>query len=161
VTRWGDGWSDIVTQRRPQDIDTQSGLWSRKRFADARLAQTVVVAHGSTAVGESIALLLNLAGFVAFSIRDIASIEIMLQYWKPGAVLVDTRLCGESDFRFVREAANDPAFGATLFLAMTSVMPEESPEAIKDIGFDGLCRKPCPVWKLADMLHVHFAQCPP
>jgi DNA-binding NtrC family response regulator len=117
----------------------------------------VVVVDADIAVGESIALLLRLKGFSAIHMQHVASVELMLEHWKPQALLVDTRLGKRSDFRFVRNAASDPAFCSTLMGAMTNITPVELPETISRIGFDGLCRRPCPVWRLADLLNVYFA----
>ena len=91
--------------------------------------------------------------------RNIASIETMLlHYWKPEAIFVDTRLGRLSNFRFVRAAAGDPAFHSTLIFAMTSAVSDELPETMKEIGFDGLCRKRCPVWRLAEMLNARITR---
>ncbi|WCM22573.1 response regulator [Paraburkholderia bryophila] len=141
-----------MTRRPPHDHEIQFGLWNRKRAAHADARKTVVVAHASTAVGEATALLLSLEGFSAVHTRDVDCIETMLRYWKPEAIFVDTRLGRLSDFRFVRAAAGNPTFRSTLIFAMTSAVSDESAETMKEIGFDGLCRKPCPVWVLAEIL---------
>jgi hypothetical protein len=83
------------------------------------------------------------------------NLELMREHWKPHALLIDTRLCHADNFCFVRRAAHDD-FQSVLLLAMTNVYPEETPGDMKRIGFDGLCRRPCPVWKLGDVLEGHF-----
>jgi DNA-binding NarL/FixJ family response regulator len=105
-------------------------------------------------------LLLRLKGFVAVVTSTMASLELMLEHWKPRALLIDTRLCQVDDFRFVRHAARDAAFSSVLIVAMTNVFPEETPRDMMQIGFDGLCRRPCPVWRLADLLEGHFHASP-
>lgn len=131
-------------------------MWRLKRPLRTVDSQSVVVAHTNIAVGESIALLLRLKGFVAVATSTMENLELMLEHWKPRALLIDTRLCVADDFRFVRHAASDDAFNNVLIVAMTNIFPLETSHDIKRIGFDGLCRRPCPVWKLADVLEGHF-----
>jgi hypothetical protein len=88
------------------------------------------------------------------------NLELMLEHWKPRALLIDTRLCHADDFRFVRHAARNATFSGILVVAMTNIFPEETPRYIRRIGFDGLCRRPCPVWRLADVLEGHLRPSP-
>lgn len=145
-------------QRAPHDDESQFALWSRKRFLLAGDGGSVVVAHADRPVGESIALLLRLKGFAAVHACDMDSVALMMEHWKPRALLIDTRLGRQDNFQFVRATAEDPAFCSMLLVAMTEALREESPETIRGIGFDGLCRRPCPVWQLAEMLSDHFRQ---
>lgn len=141
-----------MSQRPPHDDEAQFALWNDKRPGTAVDAQSVVVAHRDIPVGESVALLLRLKGFAAVATPTLDRLQLMLEHWKPGALLIDTRLCGEDDFQFVRDAVANPAFRGVLIVAMTNVFPEETPSNIRRIGFDGLCRRPCPVWRLAEVL---------
>jgi CheY-like chemotaxis protein len=145
-----------MTRRPPHEDERQFALWSPKRPVTAVDSQSVVVAHADVSVGESIALLLRLKGFVAVATSTMENLGLMLEHWKPCALLIDTRLCRADDFRFVRHAVTDPAFGSVLIVAMTNIFPTETPRDMKRIGFDGLCRRPCPVWRLADALAAHF-----
>jgi DNA-binding response OmpR family regulator len=149
-----------MTRRPPHEDERQFALWHSKRTPGEVDSQGVVVAHADISVGESVALLLRLKGFVAVSTSTMENFTLMLEYWKPRAVLIDTRLCHADDFRFVREAAQDDEFRSVLMIAMTKAFPEETPHDMKQIGFDGLCRRPCPVWKLADMLDGVFRRSP-
>ncbi|MFM0086762.1 response regulator receiver protein [Paraburkholderia sediminicola] len=146
-----------ITQRPPHEDEGQFALWHLKSAISAVNSQSVVVAHPEISVGESIALLLRLKGFVAIARSSMEDLELMLEHWKPRALLIDTRLCHADDFRFVRHAASDPAFSGVVIVAMTNVFPEETARDIRQIGFDGLCRRPCPVWRLADVLEGHFS----
>jgi DNA-binding response OmpR family regulator len=146
-----------MTQRPPHDDEGQSALWHLKRSTSAVDANSVVVAHAEVSVGESIALLLRLKGFVAVATSTLKNVELMLEHWKPRALLIDTRLCHADNFCFVRRATQDHHFKSVLILALTNVCPEETTGDMKRIGFDGLCRRPCPVWKLADLLHGTYS----
>lgn len=144
-----------MTQRPPHEDEGLFALWREKRPVSAVDSQSVVVAHAEISVGESIALLLRLKGFVAVATSTMENLELMLEHWKPRALLIDTRLCHADDFRFVRHAASDAAFSGVLIVAMTNTFREETPRDMRQIGFDGLCRRPCPVWRLADVLKGH------
>ena len=148
--------SRAMSQRPPHEDEGQFAVWRAKRSSSRIDSRSVVVAHADVPAGESIALLLRLKGFVSVATSTIENLELMLGHWKPRALLIDTRLCRAQGFRFVRKAARDPAFNAVLLVAMTNVFPPESPGDIREAGFDGLCRRPCPVWRLADMLESHF-----
>nr|WKF60861.1 hypothetical protein HUO10_005383 [Paraburkholderia busanensis] len=141
-----------MSQRPPHDDETEYALWQSKPKAGRVDAHSVVIAHSDLCIGESIALLLRLKGFVAVSARDIESLELMIEHWKPRAMIIDTRLCLADDFQFVRRASADVAFKRVLIIAMTSRTVEESPRNMRAVGFDGLCRRPCPLWRLSDML---------
>lgn len=142
-----------MTQRPSHEDETQFALWNYKRTADTLDAPSVMVAHADIGVGESIALLLRLKGLTAVCAADVDALQLMLEHWKPRALLFDTRLGQNDDFRLIRDAAKDPAFANVLIIAMTNIWPGDSPATIRSYGFDGLCRRPCPVWKLADMLN--------
>lgn len=149
-----------MTLRPPHEDEGQFALWRAKCPLSEVDSHSVVVAHAEISVGESIALLLRLQGFVAVATASMENLALMLEHWKPRALLIDTRLCQTDDFRFVRSAANEDDFRNVLIIAMTNVFPTETPSDMKQIGFDGLCRRPCPVWKLADVLGEHFRPTP-
>lgn len=137
-------------QRVTQE-EGQFAVWNHKRAAARLETPSVMVAHADIAAGESIALLLRLKGLTAVCTRDLDALQLMLAHWKPRALLFDTRLGRSSDFRLIRDAAKDPAFANVLIIAMTHVWPYASPDEVRDLGFDGLCRRLCPVWQLADV----------
>ncbi|WP_310134368.1 response regulator receiver protein [Paraburkholderia terricola] len=131
-------------------------MWRQKRLTGAVDSESVVVAHADVPVGESITLLLRLEGFAAVATPTMEQLDLMLEHWKPRVLLIDTRLCHADDFRFVRRAASDAAFSSVLLVAMTNVLPEERASYIRQIGFDGLVRRPCEVWRIADLLDGLF-----
>ncbi|RKE37476.1 hypothetical protein B0G76_3731 [Paraburkholderia sp. BL23I1N1] len=141
-----------MTQQPPHEDEGQFALWRLKRPTSAVDSQSVIVAHAEKSVGESIALLLRLKGFIAVATSTMENLELMLEHWMPRALLIDTHLCHADDFRLVRQAAIDAAFSGVLMIALTDVSPEETPNDMRRVGFDGLCCRPCPVWRLVDML---------
>lgn len=133
--------------------DSQFALWNHKRSTCRVDAPTVMVAHADIAAGEAIALLLRLKGLTAVCTRDLDALQLMLAHWRPRALLFDTRLGKNNDFRLIRDAAKNPAFANVLMIAMTHAWPYDSPAEVRDLGFDGLCRRLCPVWQLADVFN--------
>jgi DNA-binding response OmpR family regulator len=127
-----------MTQRPPHDDDGRSALWHEKLSPGMVDSQSVVVAHADVQVGESIALLLRMKGFVAIATSTMEQLELMIEYWRPRALLLDTCLCHADDFRFIRHAAEDAAFRSVLIITMTNICPAESPQEMRRIGFDGL-----------------------
>jgi DNA-binding response OmpR family regulator len=149
-----------MTHRPAHEDEGQFAVWRLKQSSSAVDSRSVVVAHMEVPLGDWMALLLRLKGFVAVATSTMENLELMLEYWKPRALLIDTRLCRPNDFQFVRRAAGNPAFSRVLIVAMTNIFPRETPADIKQAGFDGLFRRPCPVWRLADMLEAHFRPAP-
>ncbi|MBK3787270.1 response regulator receiver protein, partial [Paraburkholderia aspalathi] len=135
-----------MTGRHALENESQFALWNPKRLPTTPLVRSVVVAHGDIAIGESIALLLRLKGFAAAAARDMEFVESTLLHWMPRALLIDTRLCRQNNFRFIRDAASSPSFHSVLIVALSQACREMSPAEIRRVGFDGLCRKPCPLW---------------
>lgn len=144
-----------MSQRPSHDDQSQFALWNRKE-ARAQGTRTVIVAHADAAIGESLALLLKLKGFAAVTAKGLDEVALMLTYWKPQAIFIDTRLGHASGFALVRAVAHDKAYAHILIVAMSNIVTEDSLQEMKDAGFDGLCRRPCPVWRLTDMLGEFF-----
>lgn len=82
-----------MTQRSPHDSTTRFVLWNRKHAHCASGPASVVVAHADRAIGESIALLLQLRGFAAVTATGLPTVRLMLDYWSPDALFLDSRPC--------------------------------------------------------------------
>jgi DNA-binding NtrC family response regulator len=146
-----------VSHRPPHDDELIFSIWNRKRSPLVETTPpTVLVAHSDLAVGESIAVLLRCEGFSAIHCNDANAVRLMLECWTPGAVLIDTRMDRANSLGFVQDISRHPGFANVLLVAMTRIFIAETPGQMKQLGYDGLCRTPCPVWKLADMLRDHF-----
>ncbi|WP_144108183.1 response regulator [Paraburkholderia sp. BCC1886] len=142
-----------MSQRLPHEDENWFAVWEPKRILTASDSRTVVIAHPDIPVAETMALLLRLRGFSTIASASMDNLELMLGYWKPGALMIDTRMCRHNDFEFIRRCVRNGFFDGVLLIALTRIWPEEDPQELRRIGFGGLCRRPCPLWKLADMLH--------
>jgi hypothetical protein len=40
---------------------------------------------------------------------------------------------------------------------MSGFLPEEPMDLLKEAGYDGLSRRPCPMWQIADLLDSFYA----
>jgi DNA-binding NtrC family response regulator len=147
-----------VTRRVSLDDETEFAIWKRRSAADARQSRRVLIGHRDKAIGESLVLLLSLKGYDAIYAADLIKMQSFLKWWKPHAVLLDTRLDSVSSYEFMRTARAERSNADVLMLAMSNVWPLDPIGLLKDAGFDGHCRRPCSLWRVADILENHFAQ---
>lgn len=132
-------------------------LWNPKRSPTRLSARRVAIAHRDVAIGDSFSLLLGLKGVSAQCVVTLPLLSMLIDQWNPQALLIDTRLVAGSDSAFVRTLQADPAHRGTLLMAMSNFLPEDSADDLRDAGFDGHCRRPCPMWRMADLLANYFA----
>jgi DNA-binding NtrC family response regulator len=147
-----------VTRRVSLDDETEFAIWKRRSAADATQSRRVLIGHRDKAIGESLVLLLSLKGYDAIYAADLIKMQSFLKWWKPHAVLLDTRLDSVSSYEFTRTARAERSNADVLMLAMSNVWPLDPIGLLKDAGFDGHCRRPCSLWRVADILENHFAQ---
>jgi DNA-binding NtrC family response regulator len=147
-----------VTRRVSLDDETEFAIWKRRSAADATQSRRVLIGHRDKAIGESLVLLLSLKGYDAIYAADLIKMQSFLKWWKPHAVLLDTRLDSVSSYEFMRTARAERSNADVLMLAMSNVWPLDPIGLLKDAGFDGHCRRPCSLWRVADILENHFAQ---
>ena len=147
-----------MTRRVSLDDETEFAIWKRRGAADARQSRRVLIGHRDKAIGESLVLLLSLKGYDAIYAADLIKMQSFLKWWKPHAVLLDTRLDSVSSYEFTRTARAERSNADVLMLAMSNVWPLDPIGLLKDAGFDGHCRRPCSLWRVADILENHFAQ---
>ncbi|MGE8159166.1 histidine kinase [Paraburkholderia sp. NPDC080076] len=147
-----------MTRRVSLDDETEFAIWKRRSAADATQSRRVLIGHRDKAIGESLVLLLSLKGYDAIYAADLIKMQSFLKWWKPHAVLLDTRLDSVSSYEFMRTARAERSNADVLMLAMSNVWPLDPIGLLKDAGFDGHCRRPCSLWRVADILENHFAQ---
>lgn len=147
-----------MTRRVSLDDETEFAIWKRRSAADATQSRRVLIGHRDKAIGESLVLLLSLKGYDAIYAADLIKMQSFLKWWKPHAVLLDTRLDPVSSYEFTRTARAERSNADVLMLAMSNVWPLDPIGLLKDAGFDGHCRRPCSLWRVADILENHFAQ---
>ncbi|WP_423905243.1 response regulator receiver protein [Caballeronia sp.] len=150
-----------MTNRLPYDNTNQHSLWNRKKFtAILPMFRRVIVAHAEAPAGESMALLLGFKGFPSIYAQDLCSTRRLLDEWGAQALLLDKRLDIATDFAFVRNVTAAPTHAERFIVALSSIHPEDSMSALQAAGFDGHCRRPCPVWRLTDLLREYFDRAP-
>lgn len=147
-----------MTRRISLDDEHEFAFWKTDREAEATAPRRVLVAHRDRAIGESLCLLLSHKGYEAVCAQDLAESRRYLKCWAPHALLLDTRLDSASDYDFVKAVRTDASFANLLILAMSNIWPLDSVTALRNAGFDGHCRRPCSLWRIADLLDGHFSE---
>ena len=150
-----------MSNRPPYDDSAQHALWNRKKFPPILpVFRRVIVAHADSAVGESMALMLGLKGYPSIYASDLRSTRRLFDEWGAQALLLDTRLDIETGFAFVRGFTCNSTNASRLVIGLSSIFPEDSMPILKTVGFDGHCRRPCPLWRLSDILSEFFDRAP-
>ncbi|ACD18827.1 response regulator [Paraburkholderia phytofirmans] len=147
-----------MTRRVSLDDETEFAIWKRRSTADSGPSHRILIGHRDKAIGESLVLSLSLKGYEAIYAADLIKVQSFLKWWKPHAVLLDTRLDSVSSYEFARAARAERSNADVLILAMSNVWPLDPVSLLKDAGFDGHCRRPCSLWRVADILEHHFAR---
>jgi DNA-binding response OmpR family regulator len=144
--------------RRPFEADQeQFALWQPKRLPTLMPARRVVIAHRDPMIGESFVLLLGLKGLAAQHVRDVDALTMLIEDWHPQALMIDTRLGTGEHSGFVRRLCDNPRHAGTLLLALSNFLPEDCVPVLQEAGFDGHCRRPCPMWRVSEVLADFFA----
>jgi hypothetical protein len=150
-----------VSNRLPYDDTSQHALRNRKKFTPILpMLRRVIVAHVEAPVGESISMMLGFKGFPSMYAPDLRSTRRLLDEWGAQALLLDTRLDIDADFAFVRGFTGTSKNADRPIIALSSIYPENSMETLQAAGFDGHCRRPCPMWRLSDILSEYFDRAP-
>ncbi|CAN7219389.1 hypothetical protein LJR029_002195 [Caballeronia sp. LjRoot29] len=144
--------------RRPFEADhDQFALWHPKRLPTRMPEQRVVIAHRDPMIGESFVLLLGLKGLAAQHVKDVEALTLLIEDWHPQALMIDTRLATGEHAGFVRKLSDNPSHAGTLLLAFSNFLPEDPVAVLQEAGYDGHCRRPCPMWRISEVLSDFFA----
>ncbi|WP_158939742.1 response regulator receiver protein [Burkholderia sp. S171] len=144
--------------RRPFEADQdQFALWHPKRLPTLMPARRVVIAHLDAMIGESFVLLLGLKGLAAQHVKDVDALTILIEDWHPQVLMIDTRLGTGEHGAFVRKLSDNPSHAGTLLIALSNFLPEDSIPVLQEAGYDGHCRRPCPMWRVSEVLSDFFA----
>ncbi|MDR5809518.1 hypothetical protein [Caballeronia sp. LZ019] len=146
-----------MNNRAYETSSSQSALWNRKRLRMAADSRRVLVALTERALGESLVSLFDLKGFPSQYAPDASSLKRSIGEWRPHAVFVDTRIGGCGNYALVRDLRNSHDDADRLIIAMSGFLPEEPLAHLREAGYDGHCRRPCPVWQMTDILDDFFA----
>jgi DNA-binding response OmpR family regulator len=146
-----------LNNRAYETSPAQCSLWNRKQARLRPESRRVLLALSERVLGASLASLFELKGFPARLALDAASVRRNVAEWRPHVLLLDTRIGGCANYAMVREvrAAADDA--SRLIIAMSGFLPEEPIALLREAGYDGHCRRPCPVWQMTDLLDEYFA----
>jgi DNA-binding response OmpR family regulator len=150
-----------VTRRVSLEDETEFAIWRFGNLAQEATSRRVMIGHRDKAIGESLVLLLSLKGFDVVYAADVTRLDSFLKWWKPHAILLDTRLDSPSDYQFTRALREDASNAGILLLAMSNIWPLDPVAGLKQAGFDGHCRRPCSLWRVVDILEGYFVQTKP
>lgn len=145
-----------MTRRVSLDDETEFAIWKHRIKAERVAARRILIGHRDRAIGESLVLLLSLKGYEAIHAADLIKVKSFLKWWRPHAILLDTRLDSLADYAFVRTVRAEPSNVDILLLAMSNIWPLDPVGPMKDAGFDGHCRRPCSLWRVVDILEGYF-----
>ncbi|SAK71882.1 response regulator receiver protein [Caballeronia temeraria] len=146
-----------MNNRAYETSPAQCSLWNRKQARLQPDSRRVLLAMSERMLGASLASLFELKGFPTQLAVDASSVRRMVEEWRPHVLFLDTRVghCGNYALtRALREADDD---ASRLIIAMSGFLPEEPIAHLKEAGYDGHCRRPCPVWQMTDLLDEFFA----
>ncbi|WP_459907666.1 response regulator [Caballeronia sp. HLA56] len=146
-----------MNNRAYETSPAQCSLWNRKKLRVRPDARRVLVAYAERALGISLVSLFELKGFPTQLAIDATSLKGIVEEWRPHLVFFDTRIGGCANYALVREVRRQDDDAGRLIIAMSSFLPEEPLGRLKEAGYDGHCRRPCPVWQMTDLLDEYFA----
>jgi CheY-like chemotaxis protein len=147
-----------VTSRASLEDESEFAIWRFSNAMEEATTRRVMIGHRDKVIGESLLLLLSLKGFDVVYADDVIKLDRFLAWWKPQAILLDTRLDSDSNYQFTRAVRSDPSNAGTLLLAMSNIWPLDPITSLKHAGFDGHCRRPCSLWRVVDILDGYFAR---
>jgi CheY-like chemotaxis protein len=146
-----------VNNRAYETSPAQCALWTRKQTRVRPESRRVLIALTERVLGASLVSLFELKGFPTRLAVDVASLKENIAEWQPHVVFLDTRVGGSNNYPLVRELHNENDEAGRLVIAMSGFLPEEPIAMLKEAGYDGHCRRPCPVWQMTDFLDEYFA----
>jgi CheY-like chemotaxis protein len=146
-----------LNNRAFETSPAQCSLWNGKQSRVLADARRVLIASPDRLLGASLVSLFELKSFPSQLAVDAASIRHQVEAWRPQVLFVDTRIgaCGNyAMIRALRQEEHDE--DTRLIIAMSGFLPDEPIALLKDAGYDGHCRRPCPIWQMTDLLDAFF-----
>jgi DNA-binding response OmpR family regulator len=116
-----------------------------------------LLASAERVLGASLASLFELKGFPSRLAVDVASIRHNVETWRPHVLFIDTRIGACGHYALIRDLRREHDNSERLIIAMSGFLPEEPIAHLREAGYDGHCRRPCPVWQMTDLLDEFFA----
>ncbi|KQR76876.1 hypothetical protein ASG35_11305 [Burkholderia sp. Leaf177] len=145
-----------MSVRAYEGSSLQCALWNHKSIRVGQNERRILVIHSDWMVGDTIAYLLGLKGFSATLAIDVFAARGDIVGSNQHAILLDTRVGATKNYEFARELGTSERATKRLLIAMSNFAPEEFVEALKNAGYDGHSRRPCPMWQIADLLDSFF-----
>ena len=146
-----------LNNRAYETSPAQCSLWNRKKLRLQPESRRVLLALPERVLGASLASLFELKGFPAQLAADVSSARNIVEQWRPHVLFLDTRIGGSGNYALVRALREADDDATRLIIAMSGFLPEEPIAHLKEAGYDGHCRRPCPVWQMTDLLDEFFA----
>jgi hypothetical protein len=151
---------DDLNNRAFETSPAQCSLWNRKQLRVPPESRRVLIASPERLLGASLASLFELKSFPARLAIDVSSLRELIDGWRPQVLFLDTRIGACGNYALVNElnhAETEDENAPRLMIAMSSFLPDEPIAHLKEAGYDGHCRRPCPVWQMTDLLDEFFA----
>ncbi|WP_321794465.1 histidine kinase [Caballeronia sp. J97] len=146
-----------MNNRAYETSPAQCSLWNRKQARLQPDSRRVLLALPERMLGASLVSLFELKGFPARLAVDASSVRGLVDAWRPHVLFLDTRVGGCSNYALVRALREADDDASRLIIAMSGFLPEEPIAHLKEAGYDGHSRRPCPVWQMTDLLDEFFA----
>lgn len=146
-----------MNNRAYETSPAQCSLWNRKQSRIAPETRRVLLALSERVLGASLASLFELKGFPAQLAVNASSLRRIVAEWRPHVIFLDTRIGGCGNYALVRALREADDDARRSIIAMSGFLPEEPVARLKEAGYDGHCRRPCPVWQMTDLLDEFFA----
>jgi DNA-binding NtrC family response regulator len=146
-----------VNNRAYETSPAQCSRWNRKQLRLQPEARRVLLASSERMLGASLVSLFELKGFPSRLAVDAASVRHIVEEWRPHVLFVDTRVGACGNYSLARELSQFDDSVDRLMIAMSGFLPDEPIAHLRDAGYDGHCRRPCPVWQMTDLLDEFFA----
>ncbi|SAK54814.1 response regulator [Caballeronia ptereochthonis] len=147
--------------KRSHDMRTERcEIWNSRTAALAG-PRRVLIVHSESSVGESFALLLAMRGFEAVQVGDARRALQMAARWRPQVLFVDTLIGDTRDHALARQlrealAQDGSEVDAALLVALAADARRDPRDVLYEAGYDGFCRRPCPVWWIYDVLKCFY-----
>jgi hypothetical protein len=142
--------------RALEESSLQCALWNRKLIRMDQGQRRILVIHSDRLVGDTITYILGLRGFSAILATDVFAARGTIVVLNPHAILLDTRVGATKNYDFARELCVGEPGAKRLLIAMSKFESDESIESLRDAGYDGHSRRPCPMWQISDLLDSFF-----
>lgn len=146
-----------MNNRAYETSPAQCSLWNRKQVRMRPEARRVLLALSERVLGASLVSLFELKGFPSQLAVDASSVRRTVGEWRPHVLFLDTRVGGCGNYALARELREADDQASRLVIAMSGFLPEEPIARLREAGYDGHCRRPCPVWQMTDLLDEFFA----